>query len=450
LQQAGSGSGYVTCTPYRLRKGEFGGEQFNKSLQVLPRQDAPAEFGETKGIGDDVIEYIRDAGYEHVTYNVSVVNDHVYFAGDILVHNCDDPHSVKGADSDADREAVIQIMSETVPTRLNKQAESAIIIVMQRVHERDTSGHLLSKELGYEHLMLPMEFESERRCYSIVKPSYIKNPEFVNCVYDKVKHVWLPQSEYSGEIDESTIIQKRYNVDPRKEDGELLDPIRFPRQSVEELKGALSSWGGNYAVAGQLQQRPAPRGGGMFKKDDFQIIDSIAGLKFKAIVRGWDFAGSTSKKSPYSVGVKMAKTFDNRIVILDVNRFKKTPLGLEKELLSTAKRDGKNVVIDFPQDPGQAGKSQKMSFVKLLQGFRVKTSPETGSKEQRAEPLAAQVEGQNVYLLRGDWNDAFINEASLFPNSEFKDQIDAASRAYARLLNWKHVVIGTSAELIVG
>lgn len=369
----------------------------------------------------------------------------------------DDPHSVKGADSDAQREEVIQILSETVPTRLNKQAESAIVIVMQRVHERDASGHLLAKELGYEHLMLPMEFERERRCYSIVKPSYIKKPVLEETVYDYSKKLWRSVDDYMSEKRDGNpgfelTTEKRslrYCSDIRQYDGELLDPARFPRSAVEELKSALSSWGGSYAVAGQLQQRPAPRGGGMFRKDDFQFIDSIVGLK-GTIVRGWDFAGSTGKKSPYSVGVKMMRTNDGRIIILDVNRFKKTPKGLEDELLGTAIRDGKHVIIDIPQDPGQAGKSQKINFIKLLHGFTVKSSPETGSKEQRANPFAAQVEGMNVYLVRASWNDDFINEASLFPNSEYKDQIDAASRAYARLVSRKGFIVGSGSELIEG
>ena len=104
----------------------------------------------------------------------------------------DDCHSVKGADSDAQREEVLQIFSETVPTRLNKQAESAIIVIMQRVHERDVSGLILAKELGYEHLMLPMRFEEERRCYSKVKPSYIPTAGKVKVFYDIKTKSWKP------------------------------------------------------------------------------------------------------------------------------------------------------------------------------------------------------------------------------------------------------------------
>ena len=76
----------------------------------------------------------------------------------------DDPHSVEGALSDLQRNTVLRVFSETVTTRLNSPERSAIVVVMQRLHEQDLSGYILERELGYEHLCLPMEFEPERRC----------------------------------------------------------------------------------------------------------------------------------------------------------------------------------------------------------------------------------------------------------------------------------------------
>lgn len=364
----------------------------------------------------------------------------------------DDPHSVRGADSDTQREEVLQIFSETVPTRLNKQAESAIIVIMQRVHERDVSGLILAKELGYEHLMLPMRFEEERRCYSRVKPSYIAGPNLAKVFYDIKTKSWKPYDqleEYKKEEQYTDPkIEERYNVDTRVEDGQLIDPVRFPETAVDELEAALSSWGGNYAIAGQLQQRPAPRGGGMFKKSDFQFLDTIGNIRGK-IVRGWDLAASDKKTSPYTVGVKMMLATDGRLIVLDVNRFKKTPGAMEEELKFTVIRDGYNVTQSIPQDPGQAGKTQKAAFAKLLHGYTVKFSPETGSKLQRAEPLAAQAEAGNLYVVRGPWNDEFINEHCAFgKTAEFKDQVDASSRAYGVLLVKKPTVIGGAPTLI--
>ena len=358
----------------------------------------------------------------------------------------DDPHSVDGADSELKREEVLRIFAETVPTRLNKQAESAIIVIMQRVHERDVSGLILAEELGYEHLMLPMEFEANRRCYSIIKPSYIKDPKKKLVYFNEEEKAWgIEKPNQEGEIKR----ERRYNVDIRKKDGELLDPVRFPRKSVEDLKKALSSWGGTYAEIGQLQQRPAPRGGGMFKKADFQIIDNLNGLTGR-VVRGWDFAASVKSTSPYTAGVKMMLTTDRRIIVVNSNRFRKLPGALEDEIKLTCEMDGYEVNQDMPQDPGQAGKTQKIALMKMLHGFIVNFSTESGSKENRALPFAAQVESGNVYLLRGSWNNDYINEASLFPAGQYKDQIDASSRAYSALIRKKTKTIPAAPALLSG
>ena len=99
-----------------------------------------------------------------------------------------------------------------------------------------------------------------------------------------------------------------------------------------------------------------------------------------------------------------------------------------------AEQDGYGCVIDYPQDPGQAGKFQKGFLAGKLAGFRAFSSPESGDKADRAQPFASQVENGNVYLVRAAWNDAFIAEAVNFPRGDYKDQIDAASRGYARAL----------------
>ncbi len=361
----------------------------------------------------------------------------------------DDPHSVSQADSEAMREEVLRCFSEEVPSRLNRQALSAIIVIMQRVNERDVSGLILAKELGYEHLMLPMEFEHERRCYSKVKPTYIDAPEKEVVYWDDGQKAWRPAENFKDSVLDELKSELRYNVDKRTKDGELIDPIRFPLESIDELKAAMRAWGGTYAEAGQLQQRPAPRGGGMFKKEDFQIMELEEFRQLKGRhVRGYDLAASNKKKSPYTVGLDMMMATDKRIIICDVDRYKKTPGAVEARILKTAELDGKSVKIDIPQDPGQAGKSQKAAFARLLHGFNVSFSPETGSKEMRAVPLAAQAEAGNVYLLRGPWNDTFINEATMFPNSEFKDQIDAGSRAYSSLIRKPVVAIPSGGSVI--
>jgi predicted phage terminase large subunit-like protein len=88
----------------------------------------------------------------------------------------------------------------------------------------------------------------------------------------------------------------------------------------------------------------------------------------------------------------------------------------------------------LPQDPGQAGKVQKSDFVAMLAGWNVRADPETGDKVTRAEPFSAQCEAGNVYIVKGAWNDAYLDELCGFPGGSFKDQVDASSGAFGRLV----------------
>jgi predicted phage terminase large subunit-like protein len=304
--------------------------------------------------------------------------------GHILVW--DDPHNPEGATSDPQRETTIRIFQETLPLRLVDPKTSGIIIVMQRLHQRDVSGFILEHDLGYEHLMLPMEFEPDRKCYTSIGFE-----------------------------------------DPRTEEGELLFEARFPREVVERDKRAL----GSYGAAGQFQQTPVPRGGGMFKRDWFEIRKAApAGCRW---VRAWDLAASKEKSSAYTVGLKMGETPDGTFVIADVTRFQGTSAEVERTLRNTATQDGYEVRGSIPKDPGAGGKAWATALIKAVKGYRYRATPETGDKVTRAEGLAAQAEAGNVFLIEGDWNTAFLDEVASFPMGRYADQVDAASRAFMEL-----------------
>jgi predicted phage terminase large subunit-like protein len=189
----------------------------------------------------------------------------------------------------------------------------------------------------------------------------------------------------------------------------------------------------DYATAGQLQQRPAPRGGGLFKREWFKVERAApAGTRW---VRAWDLAGTDKATAPFTAGVKMGKTPDGRYCIADVCRIQGTPHETERLIVATASQDGREVKGSLPQDPGQAGKAQVQYLVKQLAGYAYTFSPESGDKETRAEPLASQAQAGNVFLLEGEWNTAFLDEVTTFPRGKFKDQVDAASRAFAELVS---------------
>lgn len=296
----------------------------------------------------------------------------------------DDPHSVEDAHSEAKLEEANRIFRETLPTRLNSPEHSAIIVVMQRLSQKDVSGIIVDSDLGYEHLCLPMEYEPQRRCVTVLG---------------------FP--------------------DRRSEEGELLFPERFPRAVVDRDKKIM----GDYAVAGQFQQRPAPLAGGLFKPDHIAIVDVCPPVV--EWCRGWDL-GASVKGDP-TASAKVGRLADGRYVVAHVTRERLEPHERDAHLKATADGDGRGMPQSIPQDPGQAGKSQVAAFARMLAGHSLHFSPETGDKTTRATPFASQVNVGNVVMVRGPWNQAFIDEMRLFPNGSHDDQVDAASRAFARL-----------------
>jgi predicted phage terminase large subunit-like protein len=297
----------------------------------------------------------------------------------------DDPLSVDSANSEADLKSAELTFNEALPTRVNDLEKSSIIVIMQRLHSKDTSGIILDTGLDFVHLCLPMEFDPERRC---VTPIF---------------------------------------SDPRTYEGELLFPERFPAAAVAKLKKQL----GSYGSAGQLQQRPSPRGGGMLKRHWFTVKSAApTGVRW---VRAWDLAATDDPSAAWTAGAKIGEAPDGNFWIGDMRRIQGSAEEVERLLRNTASRDGIGVKGSIPQDPGQAGKAQVQYLIKKLAGYPYTSSPESGDKATRASPFAAQSEAGNVYLVDGPWVETFLAEAEEFPFGKWKDQIDAVSRGFAML-----------------
>ena len=281
----------------------------------------------------------------------------------------DDPHKPDEALSDNVRKGVIDWYKNTLRHRLNAP-NTPIILIMQRLHEEDLAGWLLAGGSG-----------------------------------EKWENVCLPAIQ---------------------DDGTALWPAMHDIETLQKMARAMP-----YDFAGQYQQKAAPAAGNLFKPDNIGVVDVIPfGTRF---VRGWDFAATDHSMAPATAGMKLGQMPDGRYLIADIRRLQDTPEEVEKALKNCAAADGIGVEIDIPQDPGQAGKSQVSYFIKALAGFVVHSSPESGDKVTRAKPFAAQVNVGNVLMLRAPWNDSLIAEMRVFPNGRFKDQVDAGSRAFARL-----------------
>lgn len=298
----------------------------------------------------------------------------------------DDPHSVEASLSPTARAVALRVFQETLPTRLNIPERSAIIIVMQRLHENDVTGYALDNDLGYEHLMLPMEYDPKR--------------SKVTCIGFK---------------------------DPRTQEGELLFPERFPREVVDRDKKVM----GKYAVAGQFQQEPAPRTGAFFEWEKLEIVRSVPRMA-KSVIRYWDKAG-TEDGGAYTAGVKMGLGVDGVYYILDVVRGQWGAPKRNATMKQTAGIDGVDVHVWVEQEPGSGGKESAEITIKDFAGYTIKKERATGDKVVRADPYSIQVEAGNVRLLAGDWNKAFIDEHKVFPVGKYKDQIDATSGAFNKL-----------------
>lgn len=310
----------------------------------------------------------------------------------------DDPHSTDTAESDVERAHTVKTFRSSVTSRLNDPAKSAIIVVMQRLHVGDISGLIEDnpKRFPYIHIMLPMRFEVDRRC---VTP----------------------------------LLQ-----DPRKVEGELLMPSRFPLEVVDADEAAMTE----YDVAGQYQQRPYLRGGQMFQRGWFKTIPALPTVDARC--RGWDLAATKAKNNPnqgpaWTAGIRISRAGE-KIIIEHAQRQRTNALGVKRAIKLAAQIDPAGTRISIPQDPGQAGVAQKDSFAEDLVGYDVRFSPESGDKADRALPFSAQAEVGNVYILvtgdpvRDAWIEPFLDEICVFPASRFKDQADGATRAFSEVV----------------
>lgn len=176
--------------------------------------------------------------------------------------------------------------------------------------------------------------------------------------------------------------------------------------------------------------------GDYFSMQDATIIDELPNDIVK-VCRAWDLGAtepSVENPSPDSTsGVKLGIRKNKDVIVMDVKNKKINAAGVQKLITNTASMDGKKCKITLPQDPGQAGKSQAEMYVKLLAGYAVQAKPVSGSKEVRASLFAAQWQAGNVYLLKADWNEQYLEEMNAFPKGAHDDDVDASSDAYGEI-----------------
>jgi len=315
--------------------------------------------------------------------------------GDILV--ADDLLKAQDGHSDAMRTRANEFWSQVMSTRGNDPRTVAKVIIMQRLHERDLTGHVLElmQEGGerYEHLCLPAEYEPRQY---------------------------------------TTVIGFE---DPREAEGELLWEERFGPEQIADLKATL----GDEAVAGQLQQRPAPAGGGIFKRDwwegknrydltDKQLVTLAVGRWLS-----FDTALKDSEANDYTaMGVyELAPDYRLRKVSAHWQRLQFPQLAQEiEDQAERWNRDGKlrGVVIEDRGSGTSALQTLRQSapdwLAELLVGFEPRLS-----KEGRARQASLWCERGCVLLPypcdEAGWLLSFCDDFLFkFPNGMFDDPVD--------------------------
>ena len=312
----------------------------------------------------------------------------------------DDPHKPEEAQSDASRQAVLDWYDSTWSTRLNDAERGVQVLVMQRLHERDLTGHLLEKG-GWEHLCLPAEHE----------PSH----------------------------------PFRWPKDPRREPGEVLWRSKWKQRWLAEKQRDL----GSYGYAGQYQQRPAPAEGGILKRSWWRWYAPEGPLPhFQELLQSWDMAFSDSDGSDYVVGQVWGRFEADRYLIHQCRarlEFTETVHAL-RELTDWVEER-------FPKHRGhlklvedKANGPAVLSTLRSEIAGLVAVTP-NGDKVARARAVAPALEAGNVFLPGApspvgsgydrarapQWVQGFVDECAGFPNAAHDDQVDAFSQALVRL-----------------
>lgn len=294
--------------------------------------------------------------------------------GDTII--IDDPHNVQEVRSDAMRGADLNWIDQVMSTRQNDPRTAAIVVIMQRSHSNDATAHLL-KQGGWECLMLPTEYEANRRCY-------VATTGF---------------------------------RDPRNNDGELLMPQRFGPKEIAAAKVAL----GTYGYAGQHQQRPSPAGGGVVKLVWFRRYRTEP-ARYRRLTLSLDTANKGQISAAYSTCLVFIET-EQGDYLIDVWR--------DKVEYPDLKRKAKGLIDKYK--PNAILIENKASGIQLCQELRrgnpvIPMEPES-DKVTRLSVESPYVEAGNVWLPEeASWLFDFEAEMESFPNGDYMDQADAFSQ----------------------
>jgi predicted phage terminase large subunit-like protein len=347
----------------------------------------------------------RQNRYEntHTGYRVatSVGGEATGEGGDVLI--IDDPHKAEEAMNETARARVLDWYDGAIGFRFNDPKTGIAVVVMQRLHENDLTGHLLERG-GWTHLCLPARYE--------------------------------PQHPH------------RYVRDPRTQPGELLWPQHIPEKEQRQIEQTM----GSFRAAGQLQQRPAALEGEILKRAWWKFYDpallaeaNVHHLpRFSQIIASWDTSFRDTTTSDYVVGQVWGIHGADRYLLHCYRQ--RANLHATKDAMRAAhawvERRWPHTAHVILIEKSANGTEIIADLQRELPGVLPVTA--STDKITRALAAAAPLEAGNIHLpghpapgsptghRAADWVTNFIDEAATFPNARHDDQVDA----YCQAINW--------------
>lgn len=370
-------------------------KHWGKRFKLRQDQNAKVRFGNDQG-GERLITSVGPGGTGE--------------GGQIIV--VDDPNAAGEVTSEATIETTIEWWDGTMSTRHNDATTGAYIVVQQRLGEEDLTGHILSKDVGdWTHLCLPMHYDPSR--------------SFVTGIGWK---------------------------DPRTVEGELLWPARFPDAEVKELERSL----GPFKAAGQLEQSPQPQGGGIIKRDWWQLWDQDAYPPMDFIMASLDTAytektmNDPSAMTTWGVFTQdpvavASRTIDasGRPVYMDRTFVEQAPKvmmmgawadrlefhALVERVVKTCRQLKVDLLIIENKAVGITV-AQELRRVYSNEPFQVRLSdPKSQDKVSRLYSVQHIFADSTVYAPDRKWAEDVIAEVAQFPHGKHDDRVDTVSMA---------------------
>ena len=292
----------------------------------------------------------------------------------------DDPINPMRAESETERATANEFFDRTLSTRLNKPGFGLFVVIMQRLHTDDLTGHLMQKEPHrYHHICIPAEQTKD-----------VSPPE-LNVFYKD----------------------------------ELFFKERFNREWLDDIKVKL----GSYGYAGQMLQTPFLEGSGMIQAKWFGRF-IMSELPPETI---WNFCIDTAytKKTKNDPSAILCwAVHENYLYIRGFNRVYFEFPKLIKHIISYSKENGYSYGSRIYIEPKASGIStiQQVKYETMLNV--IQDEAPTTDKVSRAADMSPAIEAGKVKLLNGaSWIDDFLYELESFPQGKHDESIDLLSMA---------------------